>query len=143
MSIFHVIALFGGLALFLYGMRIMGDGLKHGSSGALKKSDGQGDKQSHRRLPAGTLRDGCHPKLHGDDRPDVRTRRCGHHHAAPVHRHHPRRERWHDGHGPDHPFARPERGREFLSECFQALDSGPAHGHPRHIADHGLPLPQL
>ena len=41
MSIFNVIALFGGLALFLYGMRIMGDGLKHGSSGALKKAMGK------------------------------------------------------------------------------------------------------
>ena len=41
MSIFHVIALFGGLALFLYGMRIMGDRLKHGSSGALKKAMGK------------------------------------------------------------------------------------------------------
>ena len=41
MSIFHVIALFGGLALFLYGMRIMGDGLKRGSSGALKKAMGK------------------------------------------------------------------------------------------------------
>ena len=41
MSIFHVIALFGGLALFLYGMRMMGDGLKHGSSGALKKAMGK------------------------------------------------------------------------------------------------------
>ena len=41
MSIFHVIALFGGLAPFLYGMRIMGDGLKHGSSGALKKAMGK------------------------------------------------------------------------------------------------------
>ena len=28
----------GGLALFLYGMRLMGEGLKHGSSGALKKA---------------------------------------------------------------------------------------------------------
>ena len=37
MTIFNVIALFGGLALFLYGMRIMGDGLKQGSSGVLKK----------------------------------------------------------------------------------------------------------
>ena len=41
MSIFHVIALFGGLALFLYGMRIKGDRLKHGSSGALKKAMGK------------------------------------------------------------------------------------------------------
>ena len=37
MSIFNIITLFGGLAMFLYGMRLMGDGLKEGSSGALKK----------------------------------------------------------------------------------------------------------
>lgn len=28
MTIFNLISLFGGLALFLYGMRLMGDGLK-------------------------------------------------------------------------------------------------------------------
>jgi len=38
MSIFNVLTLFGGLAMFLYGMRIMGDGLKSGSSGALKNA---------------------------------------------------------------------------------------------------------
>ena len=38
MSVFNVISLFGGLALFLYGMRIMGDGLKRGSSSAFKKA---------------------------------------------------------------------------------------------------------
>ncbi len=38
MTIFNVITLFGGLALFLYGMRLMGDGLKHSSAGALKKT---------------------------------------------------------------------------------------------------------
>ena len=37
MNIFNVISLFGGLAMFLYGMRMMGDGLKESSSGALKK----------------------------------------------------------------------------------------------------------
>ena len=37
MSIFNVISLFGGLAMFLYGMRMMGDGLKESSSGALKR----------------------------------------------------------------------------------------------------------
>ena len=37
MTIFNVISLFGGLALFLYGMRIMGDGLKQGSSTVLKQ----------------------------------------------------------------------------------------------------------
>ncbi len=37
MNIFDFISLFGGLALFLYGMRLMGDGLQQGSSGTLKK----------------------------------------------------------------------------------------------------------
>ena len=36
MNIFNIISLFGGLAMFLYGMRLMGDGLKESSSGALK-----------------------------------------------------------------------------------------------------------
>ncbi len=36
MTIFNIISLFGGLALFLYGMRLMGNGLKESSSGALK-----------------------------------------------------------------------------------------------------------
>lgn len=38
MNIFNAIALLGGLAMFLYGMRLMGDGLKAGSSGTLKKA---------------------------------------------------------------------------------------------------------
>ena len=33
---YHIIALLGGLAMFLYGMRIMGDGLKANSGGAMK-----------------------------------------------------------------------------------------------------------
>ena len=37
MTVFDFISLFGGLALFLYGMRLMGDGLQQGSSGTLKK----------------------------------------------------------------------------------------------------------
>ncbi len=36
MDIFDIITLLGGLAMFLYGMRIMGDGLKESSSGTLK-----------------------------------------------------------------------------------------------------------
>ncbi len=36
MNIFNVISLLGGLAMFLYGMRLMGDSLKEGSSGTLK-----------------------------------------------------------------------------------------------------------
>ena len=38
MSIFNLISLFGGLALFLYGMRTMSTSLKEGSSGTLKKA---------------------------------------------------------------------------------------------------------
>ena len=38
MDIFDGISLLGGLAMFLYGMRLMGDGLKAGSSGTLKKA---------------------------------------------------------------------------------------------------------
>ena len=37
MNIFNLITLFGGLAMFLYGMRLMGDGLKESSSGMLKQ----------------------------------------------------------------------------------------------------------
>ncbi len=36
MLIFNIISLFGGLAMFLYGMRLMSGSLKEGSSGALK-----------------------------------------------------------------------------------------------------------
>lgn len=36
MSIFNVISLFGGLAMFLYGMRMMSSALREGSTGTLK-----------------------------------------------------------------------------------------------------------
>lgn len=38
MNIFNILTLLGGLAMFLYGMRLMGDGLKESSSGALKRA---------------------------------------------------------------------------------------------------------
>ena len=38
MDIFDVISLLGGLAMFLYGMRLMGDSLKENSSGTLKSA---------------------------------------------------------------------------------------------------------
>ena len=38
MSIFNIITLLGGLAMFLYGMRLMGDSLKESSSGTLKRA---------------------------------------------------------------------------------------------------------
>ena len=36
MSFFDILSLLGGLAMFLYGMRLMGDSLKENSSGTLK-----------------------------------------------------------------------------------------------------------
>ena len=36
MNVFDIISLLGGLAMFLYGMRLLGNGLKEGSSGTLK-----------------------------------------------------------------------------------------------------------
>jgi phosphate:Na+ symporter len=41
MDVFNVISLLGGLAMFLYGMRLMGDSLKENSSGTLKKAMGK------------------------------------------------------------------------------------------------------
>ncbi len=37
MNFFDVLSLLGGLAMFLYGMRLMGDSLKENSSGTLKR----------------------------------------------------------------------------------------------------------
>ena len=41
MDIFQIISLLGGLAMFLYGMRLMGDSLKENSSGTLKRVMGK------------------------------------------------------------------------------------------------------
>ena len=38
MDIFNIFSLMGGLAMFLYGMRLMGDSLKENSSGTLKRA---------------------------------------------------------------------------------------------------------
>ena len=35
---YRIVAMLGGLAMFLYGMRIMGDGLKSSSGGAMKNA---------------------------------------------------------------------------------------------------------
>ena len=58
MKIFNVITLFGGLAMFLYGMRLMGDGLKASSSGTLKKA--------MERITACRRRDYFPAPVHGD-----------------------------------------------------------------------------
>ena len=55
MSIFDVITMLGGLAMFLYGMEIMGDGLKQSSGGALKKVLGKLTHNTFLGLLTGTL----------------------------------------------------------------------------------------
>ena len=37
MSVFNVLTLFGGLAMFLFGMELMGQGLESASGGKLEK----------------------------------------------------------------------------------------------------------
>ncbi len=54
-TVLTVISLLGGLAMFLYGMEIMGDGLKHGSGTALKNVLGKLTQNVFLGLLTGTL----------------------------------------------------------------------------------------
>ena len=55
MDIFDVISLLGGLAMFLYGMRLMGDSLKENSSGALKRVMGRVTDNAMKAFVLGVL----------------------------------------------------------------------------------------
>ena len=55
MDIFQVISLLGGLAMFLYGMRLMGDSLKENSSGALKRVMGRVTDNAVKAMVLGIL----------------------------------------------------------------------------------------
>ncbi len=55
MDIFQVISLLGGLAMFLYGMRLMGDSLKENSSGALKRVMGRVTDNAFKAFLLGVL----------------------------------------------------------------------------------------
>ena len=54
-TLLTVIKLFGGLAMFLYGMEIMGDGLKQGSGETLKKFLGKLTQNALMGVITGTL----------------------------------------------------------------------------------------
>ncbi len=54
-SIFSLVTLLGGLAMFLYGMEIMGDGLKQSSGGALKRVLGKLTQNVFLGMLTGTL----------------------------------------------------------------------------------------
>ncbi|MBR4150064.1 MAG: Na/Pi cotransporter family protein [Firmicutes bacterium] len=55
MDIFGIISLLGGLAMFLYGMRLMGDSLKENSSGTLKAAMGKVTNNPVRAFILGVL----------------------------------------------------------------------------------------
>ncbi len=55
MDIFDVISLLGGLAMFLYGMRLMGDSLPENSSGALKRVMGRVTDNAMKAFVLGVL----------------------------------------------------------------------------------------
>ena len=55
MDIFNVISLLGGLAMFLYGMRLMGDSLKENSSGTLKRVMGKVTDNALKAFALGVL----------------------------------------------------------------------------------------
>ena len=55
MDIFQVISLLGGLAMFLYGMRLMGDSLKENSSGTLKRVMGKVTDNAFKAFLLGVL----------------------------------------------------------------------------------------
>ncbi len=55
MDIFNIISLLGGLAMFLYGMRLMGDSLKENSSGTLKAVMGRVTDNAFKAFALGVL----------------------------------------------------------------------------------------
>ena len=55
MDIFTIISLLGGLAMFLYGMRLMGDSLKENSSGTLKVVMGRVTDNAFKAFALGVL----------------------------------------------------------------------------------------
>lgn len=55
MDFFDILSLLGGLAMFLYGMRLMGDSLKENSSGALKIAMGHVTNDPFRAFVLGVL----------------------------------------------------------------------------------------
>ena len=76
--VFSVISLLGGLAMFLYGMRLMGNNLKEGSSGTLKVVM---SKVTDSYIKAWNSGHCNHSVIYGDDRYHIRS--CGgrHHNA--------------------------------------------------------------
>ena len=140
MTIFDFISLFGGLALFLYGMRLMGDGLKHGSSGAFKTAM---EKVTNNPVVGFLLGLAVTAVIQSSTATIVITSGlvgAGIDHPASVPGAGAGRQCGHHRHRPDHPPSGSEFRRSALAEPVQALHAGPYGRHHRHPADHGFPL---
>lgn len=68
MDIFSVLTMVGGLALFLYGMQVMGDGLAKVSGGKLERILENLTSNPIKAVLLGAGDDGCDSVVIGDDR---------------------------------------------------------------------------
>ena len=80
MDIFSVLTMVGGLALFLYGMQVMGDGLAKVSGGKLERIL---ENLTSNPIKAVLLGDGCDSVVIGDDRYGCRICQFGYYEAEP------------------------------------------------------------
>ena len=68
MNFFSILTLLGGLAMFLYGMQVMGDGLAKVSGGKLEQILENLTSSKWKAVLLGHVRDGSHPVLIRNDR---------------------------------------------------------------------------
>ena len=99
-----IIMLLGGLAMFLYGIELMGDGLKKQFRCCLEKGPGKGDRQCVHGRADGYFGHCGDPKLHGYHRFDRSADRCRCAEPEAGHIHRYGCQHRHDHHGSDHPF---------------------------------------
>ena len=91
-----LLALFGGLALLLYGMQLIGEGLQRAAGGHLRHLLTSMTAQPPRRGASGALGDRAHPVLVGHHAHADRLRLGRAPHLPPVARRHPGRRHRHD-----------------------------------------------
>ena len=101
MTIFTVITLLGGLAMFLYGMEIMGEGLKNASGTALKRVLEKVTANAFMGVLTGS-RHRRNPVVHRYNRYHGRTYYSGSFKPQASRMYSPRREYRYDSHGTDY-----------------------------------------
>ena len=96
-----MLAMLGGLALFLYGMDMMGKGARAAGGHQLRSDSGEADGEPGKGVSAGSGDDGGDSVVVGDDGDGRRLRQFGADEAASGVRCHHGGERRHDGDGVD------------------------------------------